>query len=49
MARKISGDTSQLIPKTINNIRDQLEALSAEAKVIAAYLQELVQELNRTN
>ena len=49
LARNISGDSSQFIPKTINNIRDNLEALNAEAKVIAAYPQELVQELNQTN
>ncbi|MBG0761740.1 hypothetical protein [Vibrio cidicii] len=45
MVRGMMGDSSQFIPRTINSIKQNLEALSAKTTLVTAYPDELATEL----
>ncbi|MDX1771369.1 MAG: hypothetical protein R3328_07575 [Planococcaceae bacterium] len=45
LVRGVMGDSSQFIPRTINNIKTNLDALNVTTKLVTAYPDSLAQEL----
>ncbi|MBE4583292.1 hypothetical protein BOO34_18665 [Vibrio navarrensis] len=45
LVRGVMGDSSQFIPRTIGNIKSNLEALNVKADLVDAYPDSLLQEL----